>query len=62
MDEAAGTVQNLNQANIQSALNSYQSQLQNHLNTQNPDATVGEVLGAKLIQPISFPLLRRVEF
>ena len=57
VDEAAGTVQNLNQANIQSQLTNYQQSLQGYINNQNPDATVGEVLGSKTIQQIQFPYL-----
>ncbi len=49
VNAAEGWVQNLNQANIQSALTNYQSQVQNYVNAQNATATVGDVLGTKTI-------------
>jgi hypothetical protein len=57
VNEQEGWVQNLNQANIQSRLTQYQQQLQSFIESQNPDATVGQVLGAKTIQPINAPVL-----
>ena len=49
VNTAEGWVQNLNQTNIQSALTSYQTQVQNYVNAQNASATVGDVLGTKTI-------------
>ncbi|MGH8541862.1 MAG: transglutaminase-like domain-containing protein [Stenotrophobium sp.] len=53
VDATNGYVQNLNQTNIQSALSSYQTNLQNYINNQKPNATVGDVLGAKTIQALN---------
>jgi hypothetical protein len=57
VNEAEGWVQNLNQTNIQTRLTDYQQQLQTYIEQQNPDATVGEVLGGKTIVPETDPLL-----
>lgn len=57
VNEQEGWVQNLNQANIQTRLTQYQAQLQDFVEQQSPDAAVGEVLGAKTIQPSNAPML-----
>jgi hypothetical protein len=57
VNEQEGWVQNLNQANIQTKLTQYQQQLQSFIESQNPDATVGQVLGAKTIQQSTAPVL-----
>jgi hypothetical protein len=57
VNEQEGWVQNLNQGNIQTKLTQYQQQLQSFIESQNPDATVGQVLGAKTIQQSSAPVL-----
>ena len=49
VNEQEGWVQNLNQAAIQSQLTSYQSQLKTYIDTQKPNATVGDVIGRKII-------------
>ncbi len=45
INEEQGWVQNIPQTDVESSLQQYQSQLENYINNQNPDATVGEVLG-----------------
>ncbi|MCC7516578.1 MAG: hypothetical protein IT470_04475 [Pseudomonadales bacterium] len=57
VNEQEGWVQNVPQQAIQTALTDYQAQLQNYLTTQQPNATVGDVLGmqsikVKQIQPL----------
>ena len=49
VNEQQGWVQNLNQAAIQSQLTSYQSSLKTYIDTQKPNATVGDVIGRKII-------------
>ena len=49
VNEAEGWVQNLNQAAIQSQMQQYQAKLQNYINSQNSNATVGDVIGKKII-------------
>lgn len=57
VNEAQGYVQNVDQTKIQTALTSYQAQVQNYLSTQQPNATLGDVLGTKTIQPYPIKLL-----
>jgi transglutaminase-like putative cysteine protease len=49
VSEAEGWVQNVNQANIQTALTNYQNQIKSYVDTTKPNATVGDVLGTKSI-------------
>ncbi|MBU2123045.1 MAG: transglutaminase [Gammaproteobacteria bacterium] len=49
VNEQEGWVQNLNQAAIQSQLTAYQNQLKTYIDTQKPNATVGDVIGRKII-------------
>ncbi|BEP92016.1 hypothetical protein GmRootA79_04000 [Acidovorax sp. A79] len=49
VNEQEGWVQNLNQAAIQSQLTSYQSRLKTYIDTQKPNATVGDVIGKKIL-------------
>ena len=49
VNEAEGWVQNLNQAAVQSQMQQYQAKLQNYINSQNASATVGDVIGKKII-------------
>jgi len=49
VNEAEGWVQNVNQTVIQQTLTNYQSQVTNYVNTQKPNATVGDVLGTHTI-------------
>lgn len=47
-----GWVQNVDQAVIQQRFEQYKAQVETYINNQNPDATVGEVLGTR--KPIVF--------
>jgi len=49
INEAEGYVQGVNQADIETALADYQQQIEDYINGQNPDATVGEVLGTQKV-------------
>lgn len=50
IDEAAGSVQNIDQQYIQDQISQYQQQVEDYINTQVPsDATIGDVLGKKII-------------
>lgn len=49
VNEQEGWVQNLNQAAIQSQLTAYQNQLKAYIDTQKPNATVGDVIGKKIL-------------
>ncbi|MFL0798773.1 MAG: transglutaminase domain-containing protein, partial [Cellvibrionaceae bacterium] len=59
INEQEGWVQNVPQQNIEEQLQQFQTQIEEYINTQNPDATVGEVLGLQQIsilppqQPLS---------
>ncbi len=54
---SAGWVQNINGAAIQTALTSYQTQVQDYINAQKANATVGDVLGTKTIIPQNVSIL-----
>ncbi len=58
INEQEGWVQNVPQQNIEEQLQTFQTQIEEYINTQNPDATVGEVLGLQQIsiQPPQQPL------
>ncbi|UTW47587.1 transglutaminase family protein [Bacterioplanoides sp. SCSIO 12839] len=47
-----GWVQGVPQENLEQAINSYQQELTDYIKTQNPDATVGEVLGLKDVKVV----------
>lgn len=49
VNEQQGWVQNLNQGAIQAQLTSYQNQLKAYIDSQAPNATVGDVIGKKII-------------
>jgi transglutaminase-like putative cysteine protease len=55
--DPSGWVQNVNGAAIQSALTSYQTQVQDYINTTKPNATVGDVIGSKTIVPENYSIL-----
>lgn len=55
VNESEGWVQDVPQAEIESQLADFQSQIEGYINNQNPDATVGEMLG---LQDISVLPLR----
>lgn len=50
VDPSGAYVQNLNQAAVQSAVTDYQQRLQTYMTQQQPNATVGDVLGTKTIK------------
>ena len=50
INEAEGWIQNVPQAEIESRLETFQSQIQSYIEQQNPDATFGEVLGLQEIK------------
>jgi transglutaminase-like putative cysteine protease len=56
VNAAEGWVQNLNQAAVQAELNSYQARLKTYIDSQNASATVGDVIGKKII-PQQLPSL-----
>ncbi|MCH8619961.1 transglutaminase-like domain-containing protein [Undibacterium sp. TS12] len=57
VNEAGGYVQNLNQTNLQTQINSYQTQVQNYINSQKANATVGDVLGTQKIKTETYGIL-----
>ncbi len=50
VNEAEGWVQNVPQADIEAQLTQFQNQLKTYIENQNPDSTVGEVLGLQKIK------------
>lgn len=50
VDETEGWVQNVPQADIEAQLENFRNQLQSYIENQNPDSTVGEVLGLQEIK------------
>jgi transglutaminase-like putative cysteine protease len=54
VNEAEGWVQNLNQANIKTKLDEYQSSIKQTIDAK-PNATVGDVLGTQTILPEKMP-------
>lgn len=49
IDKEEGWIQGIDQTYIQSQINTYQQQVKDFIDSQNPDATVSDVLGAKTI-------------
>ena len=49
INETEGWVQNIDQAKIQQALTDYQNQVKTYIDSQNANATVGDVLGTQKI-------------
>jgi hypothetical protein len=49
IDEDAGYVQGVDQAAVEAALANYQTQIEDYINNQNPDATLDEVLGTQRV-------------
>jgi hypothetical protein len=49
IDESAGYVQGIDQADVEAALAAYQQQVEDSINSQNPEATVGDVLGTQQV-------------
>lgn len=60
VDEANGSVQNLNAANIETATKTYQSKVEAYLKQQHPTATVGDVLGTSNIKTYKSKMLSPV--
>jgi hypothetical protein len=52
INEDEGWIQGLPQQNIEDALTAYQTQLEDYITNQNPEATVGEVLGTSAIKTV----------
>ena len=52
INEDEGWVQNVPQALVETAINDYQTQLEYFINSQHPDATVGDVLGTSDIKSV----------
>lgn len=50
VNETEGWVQNVPQADIEAQLENFQAQLKTYIENQNPDSTVGEVLGLQEIK------------
>ena len=50
INEAEGWVQNIPQADIEEQLQELQTQIEDYINTQNPEATLGDVLGLQDIK------------
>ena len=49
VNEDEGWVQGVNQADVEAAISDYQQQIEDYINNQNPDATVGDVLGIQKV-------------
>ncbi len=50
VNEVGGYIQNLNQNNLRTQLNAYQSQVKTYIDSQKTNATVGDVLGTQTIK------------
>jgi hypothetical protein len=57
VNEAGGYVQNLNQANLQTQLSTYQTQVKTYIDSQKANATVGDVLGTQTIKTENYRTL-----
>jgi transglutaminase-like putative cysteine protease len=57
LNETEGWVQNLNNTVLQTALTDYQNRIKTYIDSQNPNATVGDVLGTKRITEQKLPIL-----
>ncbi|PJA73226.1 MAG: hypothetical protein CO150_08345, partial [Nitrospirae bacterium CG_4_9_14_3_um_filter_53_35] len=57
INEAQGYVTNVDQAYIEQTMTSYQQQVEAYIAANHPDATVGDVLGKKIIQEKQNPVL-----
>lgn len=57
IDESAGSVTGVDSLYVQQTMNDFQSQVENYITTNFPDATVGDVLGSKTIKPENYPFL-----
>lgn len=57
VNEDEGYVTGIDQAALEQALRNYQTQIEEHINNQNPEATVGDVLGTQKIILKEYPTL-----
>ena len=57
IDEEAGTVQNLDTDLIETTFQTYLDQVNSHIDSNHPDATVGEVIGSRTIRALEAPVL-----
>lgn len=57
VDTTQGYVQNLNQANLQTQLTTYQSQVKTYIDGQKANATVGDVLGSQTIVQENYSIM-----
>lgn len=57
VNETEGWVRGIDETLVQSTLTNYQTQLDSYLTTNNPNATVGDIVGTKIINPRSAPML-----
>ncbi|WP_243457396.1 transglutaminase-like domain-containing protein [Ottowia testudinis] len=62
VNEQEGWVQNLNQQAIQSQMTAYQNRLKSHIDSQKPNATVGDVIGKKIIPERMPPMLATTRY
>jgi hypothetical protein len=56
INETEGYVTNVNSNYIQTTLTNYQAQLQNYINQNMPNATIGDIIGKKTIITKSLPI------
>ncbi|MFZ6640834.1 transglutaminase-like domain-containing protein [Undibacterium sp. TC4M20W] len=57
VSEAGSYVQNLNQTNLQTQMNNYQSQVVNYIKSQKANATAKDVIGTKKIKTEAYGIL-----
>ena len=57
INEEEGYVAGIDQAALEQALQNYQTEIEDHINNQNPEATVGDVLGTQKIILKEYPTL-----
>ena len=60
IDEAAGSVQNLNQGAVNQAIEDYQAQVEAYIEQNHSDATIGDILGTSTIKPYNSSMLSPV--
>lgn len=57
INETEGYVTNVNSASIQQTMQDYQTQVQNYIQQNYPNATVGDVFGKREIKQVNYPHL-----
>lgn len=60
IDEAAGSVRNLNQGAVNQAIQDYQAQVEQYIKQNHSNATVGDVIGSNTIKPYNSAMLSPV--